>query len=384
MNFIQKLFYGNRYARVKNDTGERIETIRFRVPALHVGVLNYAPGQLETNHPKLQGKEVNLYYPPESVSDKKFLRSLEDSIITLKGHDKNTNEQNKDLKGWPRSVRYDAAEQAAIVDGTVKGKEEADYIRNNHEKPQWGASALIDVLGLKVEDGVTPEGQPYNAIATKLRATHVTLADNVRDPDNKVEIVNAVCINTKASMEIGTSENTEEKMEIGKKEELVSLVKNTMKEVLAKNAEGEELADMKTALAKMQEAIETLQKAVGSETTERKDAGEATNVETEEEKKKKEMEKKDEEKDGATLENANPSQALVAAVSTACNIDFSGKTPSYATIANLLGVKEVDPIARITAVNAQFAKLTAASAQNAKQNESGPVSAFGSIIDEEV
>lgn len=382
MNFIQKLFYGNRYARVKNDTGERIETIRFRVPALHVGVLNYAPGQLETNHPKLQGKEVNLYYPPESVSDKNFLRSLEDSIITLKGHDKNTNEQNKDLKGWPRSVRYDEGEQAAIVDGTVKGKEEADYIRNNHEKPQWGASALIDVLGLKVEDGVTPDGQPYNAIATKLRATHVTLADNVRDPDNKVEIVNAVCINTKASMEIGTSENTEEKMEIGTKEELVSLVKNTMKEVLAKNAEGEELADMKTALAKMQEAITTLQKAVGSETTERTAAGEVANEETEEEKAKK---KKDEEdkKDGATLENAKPSQALVAAVSTACNIDFSGKTPSYATIANLLGVKEVDPIARITAVNAQFAKLTAASAQNAKPNESGPVTAFGSLIDEE-
>jgi hypothetical protein len=382
MQFLKKLIYGNRYARVGNEAGERIETIRFRVPALHVGVLNYAPGQLETNHPKLQGKEVNLYYPPESVSDKKFLRSLEDSIITLKGHDKNTNERNKDLKGWPRSVRYDEGEQAAIVDGTVKGKEEADYIRNNHEKPQWGASALIDVLGLKVEDGVTPEGQPYNAIATKLRATHVTLADNVRDPDNKVEIVNAVCINTKASMEIGTSENTEEKMEIGTKEELVSLVKNTMKEVLAKNAEGEELADMKTALAKMQEAITTLQKAVGSETTERTAAGEVANEETEEEKAKK---KKDEEdkKDGATLENAKPSQALVAAVSTACNIDFIGKTPSYATIANLLGVKEVDPIARITAVNAQFAKLTAASAQNAKPNGSGLVSAFGSIIDEE-
>ena len=54
-------------ARARNDAGERIESLRFSVPALRVGVLEYGAGQLQTNNTALDGKPVRLYYPPEAV-----------------------------------------------------------------------------------------------------------------------------------------------------------------------------------------------------------------------------------------------------------------------------------------------------------------------------
>jgi len=83
--------------------------------------------------------------------------------------------------------------------------------------------------------------------------------------------------------------------------------------------------------------------------------------------------KKDDEKDGATLENAKPSQEMVKAFSTALNVDFGAKTPSFDTLAALAGIKETDAAARIVAVNTKFAELQksapkekeAAAAQNA-------------------
>ena len=68
-----------------NDAGERIESLRFSVPALRVGVLEYAPGQLTTNNAELDGKTIRLYYPPEAVKGKKFLKSLETAPVVVGG-----------------------------------------------------------------------------------------------------------------------------------------------------------------------------------------------------------------------------------------------------------------------------------------------------------
>lgn len=65
----------------------------------------------------------------------------------------------------------------------------------------------------------------------------------------------------------------------------------------------------------------------------------------------------EEKEEAATLENAKPSQALIAAVASTCNIDFGAKTPSFKDIAPLLGVTEKDPAARIAAVNTKFAEM---------------------------
>lgn len=195
-------------ARAKNDAGERIESLRFSVPALRVGVLEYGAGQLQTNNTALDGKTVKLYYPPEAVSDKDFLKSLETAPVIVGGHDSTTNEQNKKIDGWAHNVSYDASKKAAMIDGVVKGAKEVAYIRGNLGTDGFGASAFVDIYNLKVENGVTPDGQEYNAIANELRATHVALAPHVRDPENKIKVVNAVCINTEGSV---VEEKTEAK-----------------------------------------------------------------------------------------------------------------------------------------------------------------------------
>jgi hypothetical protein len=223
MNIFKRIM-----ARARNDAGERIESLRFSVPALRVGVLEYGPGQLQTNNTALEGKPVKLYYPPEAVSDKDFLKSLETAPVVVGGHDSTTNEQNKKIDGWSQNVSYDENRKAAMLDGVVKGAKEVAYIRGNLGLTGFGASAFVDIYNLKVESGVTPDGQEYNAVANKLRATHVALAPHVRDPENKIRVLNAVCINT-----AGEIQNTEEgnNMEMTS-EQIVAIVKNVAVEMI--------------------------------------------------------------------------------------------------------------------------------------------------------
>ena len=202
MNIFRRIM-----ARAKNDTNERIESLRFSVPALRVGVLEYGAGQLQTNNTALDGKPVRLYYPPEAVSDAKFLKSLETAPVVVGGHDSTTNEQNKKIDGWAHNVSYDALKKAAMLDGVVKGAKEVAYIRGNLGSAGFGASAFVDIFNLKVENGVTPDGQEYNAIANELRATHVALAPHVRDPENKIRVANAVCINTAGEMTVNNAQD---------------------------------------------------------------------------------------------------------------------------------------------------------------------------------
>lgn len=342
-------------ATVKNDSGERIETLRFSVPALRVGVLNYTPGQLTTKNESLAGKEVRLYYPPEAVGDAEFLKSLENSPIILGGHNASTNEQDKKIDGWPRIVRYDEAEQAAIIEGVVKGAKESAYVRANFQTPEFGASAMIDVHGLEVREGVTPDGQQFNAVATKLRATHVTLAPYVRDPDNKIEIINAVAINSLGTLS-GNTANKPEVQNMDQKE-LAAVVANTVKEVwTAKNSE-DRMDQLEKTVNALKNAVEELQKGK----TEK-----VKNEEAKEEVKNEDEEKKEE---PATLENAVPSQKLVGAFVTAFNADFKGRTPSFETLAALAGIKAESRADVITAVNAKFAEIeskTAVKVENAK------------------
>jgi hypothetical protein len=195
MNLFRKIM-----ARAKNDAGERIESLRFSVPALRVGVLEYGAGQLQTGNTELEGKAVKLYYPPEAVSDEKFLKSLETAPVVVGGHDSTTNEQNKKIDGWAHNVFFDSTLNAAMIQGVVKGAKEVAYIKGNLGTDGFGASAFVDIFNLKVENGVTPDGQEYNAIANELQATHVALAPRVRDPKNKLQVTNAVCVRNTGEM----------------------------------------------------------------------------------------------------------------------------------------------------------------------------------------
>jgi hypothetical protein len=323
---------------------ERIESLRFTVPALRVGVLEYAPGQLTTNNAELDGKTIRLYYPPESVSDEKFLKSLQTAPIVVGGHDSTTNENNKKIDGWAHTVNYDNAQKAAMIAGVVKGNKEVAYIKSNLGESDFGASAFVDIYNLLVESGTTPDGQPYNAIAKDLRATHVALAQHVRDKENKIKVTNAVVVNTD-----GKYNNEVKNMELTA-EQITAIVKNAVSEAVNAKNEDDRLDKLEKMVAKLCNAEDDKKE---DEKKKKEEEAEAKNEdETEEEKKKKE-----EKKEGATLENAKPAQTLVDAVGTALNIDFGANTPSFASLASLLGITETDPAKCITAVNAKYAEI---------------------------
>ncbi|HPI91366.1 MAG TPA: DUF2213 domain-containing protein [Spirochaetota bacterium] len=357
---IKKLL--NRFipaARARNDAGERIESMRFSVPALRVGVLEYGAGQLQTGNAALDGKPVKLYYPPEAVSDEKFLKSLETAPVVVGGHDSTTNEQNKKIDGWAHNVFFDGAAKAAMIAGVVKGAKEVAYIKGNLGSAGFGASAFVDIYNLKVENGITPDGQEYNAIANDLRATHVALAPHVRDPENKIKVINAVCVNTDGTV-IEDVKNSHERGEKFNKEvqsmepkEIAALVKNAVEEAIAAKNGEDRMDAMEEVLKKHGDALNEISEKL----TPKKEEESVENAEDEEE-------KKEEEKEAATLENAKPSQEMVKVFSTALNVDFGAKTPTFATLATLAGIKETDPAARIAAVNTKFAELQAAAPED--------------------
>lgn len=367
MTVIHRLLkYFNSPVRAFNDSGERIESMRFSVPALRVGVLEYGPGQLQTGNAALDGKPVKLYYPPEAVSDEKFLKSLETAPVVVGGHDSTTNEQNKKIDGWAHNVFFDAAAKAAMIAGVVKGAKEVAYIKGNLGASGFGASAFVDIYNLKVENGVTPDGQEYNAIANDLRATHVALAPHVRDPENKIKVINAVCVNTDGTVEMDqNSHERGEKFNIEVQsmdpKELAALVKNAVDEAIAEKNSEDRMGAMEETLKQHGDALNEINEKLSPKKDEAENADD---------------EKKDEEKEGATLENAKPSQEMVKAFATAMNVDFGAKTPTFAALAALAGIKEEDPAARIAAVNAKFAELQTAAPEKEKaaaQNAAGEV-----------
>lgn len=346
-------------ARVRNDKGERIESLRFTVPALRVGVLEYAPGQLTTGNKKLDGKTVKLYYPPESLQDEKFLKSLETAPVVVGSHETTTNENNKKIDGWAHTVSYDGSQGAAIIAGVVKGNKEVAYIKGNLKMKDFGASAFVDIYDMEIKSGVTPDGQEYNAIARDLRATHVALAPHVRDPENKIKVTNAVVFNAAGNYK---SEDKGEKMEMTP-EQIAAIVKNAVSEALAaKNTEDKvkELEEEVKNLKAKNEAFE------GKETEKEEKEEKKKDAENSDEEKKDEKE----DKEDATLENAMPTQELVKAVGTALNIDFGSKTPSFKSLAGMLGIKEDDPALRIAAVNAKFNELVSGKKAEVKNTQS--------------
>jgi hypothetical protein len=356
-HYIMLAFGRKIMAKASNLIGERIESMRFSVPALRVGVLEYGPGQLQTGNSKLDGKAIRLYYPPEAVSEKGFLKSLETAPVVVGGHDATTNEQNKKIDGWASAVRYDSAANAVIIDGVVKGNKEIAFIKNNIGIDDFGASAYIDIYGLKVQDGLTPDGKQYDAIATQLRATHVALAKHVRDPENKLKVLNAVVINS-----LGAIKQDGKKMELTT-EQITAIVENAVTKAVATKNDGDRLEKLEKAVTTLANAVEEMKK--DEEKEEKKEEAEAKNEEDEKEK------KKEEDEESATLENAKPSQAIVAAFATAYNVEFGAKTPSFPTLAALAGIKEEDSALRIAAVNTKFAEISEkkATAENKNDNK---------------
>ena len=135
--------------------------------------------------------------------------------------------------------------------------------------------------------------------------------------------------------------------------EIAALVKNAVEEAIAAKNGEDRMDAMEEVLKKHGDALNEISEKL----TPKKEEESVENAEDEEE-------KKEEEKEAATLENAKPSQEMVKVFSTALNVDFGAKTPTFATLATLAGIKETDPAARIAAVNTKFAELQAAAPED--------------------
>ena len=352
-------------AKAQNRTRERIESLCFTVPALRSKVLTYQPGELQTNNKEIDGKVINLYYPPESISDENFIKTLQKApVIVGRGHGASTNETNKQIDGWSHTVKYDPIEKAAMISGVVKGNKEVSYIKNNIGEDDFGASAYVDIYDLVIESGIAPNGQEYNAIAKDLVATHVALEKHVRDIENKIKVenklkvLNAVVINS-----LGAIKQDDKKMVELTPEQITAIVENAVTKAVATKNDGDRLEKLEKAITTLSNAVEEMKK--DEEKEEKKEEAEAKNEEDEKEK------KKEEDEESATLENAKPSQAIIAAFATAYNVEFGAKTPSFPTLAALAGIKEEDSALRIAAVNTKFAEISEkkATAENKNDNK---------------
>jgi hypothetical protein len=133
-------------------------------------------------------------------------------------------------------------------------------------------------------------------------------------------------------------------------QEIRDIAKQAMREVVSAKNGADRMDAFEETLKKHGDALNEINEKL-SPKEEKKAEGENAAGDGEETKKEEEEEK------AATLENAKPSQAMVAAFATALNVDFGAKTPSFASLAALAGIKETDPAARIAAVNAKFDEL---------------------------
>jgi hypothetical protein len=142
-------------------------------------------------------------------------------------------------------------------------------------------------------------------------------------------------------------------------QEIRDIAKQAMREVMTVKNSEDRLSMLEDNVQKLGNALNELSERLSVKKEEPKAEGENAAFEGKETPEEEAAEKK-EEKEGATLENAKPSQAMVAAFATALNVDFGAKTPSFASLAALAGIKETDAALRIAAVNTKFAELQAA------------------------
>ena len=153
-------------------------------------------------------------------------------------------------------------------------------------------------------------------------------------------------------------------------QEIRDIARQAMREVVtAKNSE-----DRMGALEERVDKIENALNEINEKLDGKKAEGENAAFEGKETPEEEAAEKKEEE--GSPVGNAKPSQEMVKAFATAYNVDFGGKTPSFATLAAFAGIKETDAVARIAAVNAKYNEIKGATAQNTEHKPASASEVF--------
>jgi len=367
-------------ASIRNDAGERIATLDFTVPVLHAGILFYKQGELQSANPEISGRDIRLWYPPEEVSAKPFLESVRKASVVVGTHEKSTNENNVATDGFPLKVWYDESKKAAMIDGVVKGANNAEQIRYLKDSAGFGSSGFIDARQIEIKQGTTPDNEPFDAIARDLFCTHVALLANVRDPKNKIVTKNAMGLvfnagtlkpnteNDFTNSEDNTgggarSINTGGKMAEDKKDDgndLKNQIRNVLDEMKKEDASSAKMAELEKTVNALNEkltAADAAKNGAGKNAEEKKDEpAKAENA--------------DGEKDGETLnaKNAKPTQENVKLIGEHFGIDFGRSTPTFNALAPLVGAEGKTFPEIVSIVNAKATEI-----KNAKPAEGAAV-----------
>lgn len=358
----------NNIVRSKNAVAdyEKIKTAEVILPVVFANVLHYEPGELGTSEISQKGPDV--YYSEEALQDPEFLESVMRSPFTVGTHDKNTNEYNREVDGWPSNTWYDEKEKGVFVKGYVTGADNVEYVRINKDEAKFGTSAYIDFIELVEKEGVAPNGQKYTAIATKLHCNHLAILPNIRDEHNLIVAMNSVKVEPAAKPKLrilekfkntiqGKNNMPEEKDNKDKMKEVYNEMEDDKKKAYAMDA-------INMRLDKMDETMNMYAKNMEKYDPKKNDKPDVDN---------KGKNKGDEDDgdpgDKLVASNAIPSQDIISTVSNSLGVTFK-ETPTVEELSKLLGIKEKTFAETLTALNAKCKEIITESAKNAVSEES--------------
>ncbi len=378
---------------------QKIKTAEIEIPVIAEDVLEYEPGELGEAYPE----KTRLFYSAEAISDPEYLETVKRSAFQVQTHQKNTSEYNRDVDGWPTEVWWDAERKRVMTRGVLHGEKNVEYAAENKNLPGFGTSAYISFLRVEKTPGTAPNGKPYDAIVKKAVNNHIAILPGIRDPKNVIVAMNAV--EAENSIDSGNQDGKPDKsiwerarkaVEEENHELLHTLATDIFNSISGKNSHGRNSMDkdeFKAAMneyeadkKKEEEAANRIKNAVLNELKSSpgdkpvtssspggENCGKGKNAETSTSTKTSagntdEADKKKEE-EAANALNALPSQEMVTDFSTNLGVTFP-KTPSLRELASLVGIKETEPAALISALNAKREELkkpqTSTDAQNSK------------------
>ena len=349
-------------AAVKNDVSDyqKIKTSETTLPVIKATVLDYAAGELGENF----SEPVRLYYSPEALRDKEFLESVIRSPWNTKTHEKNTNEANVDVNGYPIEAWYDETDKTVYARGFLIGAENIEYAKENKDKPSFGTSAFISFLQIDKESGKTPEGLEYDAVAKKAICNHVAILPNIRDEKNKIVSINAknALVESSNKKNIGVK-NTMEQSEFN------ALMEKYNEEKNAKNEEIDKIANV---------VLEKLNSKNGDKPEETKPAA---NEDKPEETKPAANEDEHKEPDGdeAKAANALPSEKLVSVFSEYYGVRFK-KTPTVKQLSEIAEIPYTSFTQALNALRKKSEEILKEIPGEAKNNNQEKVTSINDVL----
>ncbi len=143
------------------------------------GIQEYSASQLyDAKYLKDNGidpkKIIKLYRPPEEVFDDESLKSLDKKPITLghpKGNIVNSTNWQRLSKGEISNVQK-RDEKTISGTLTIRAKDAVDAVNAGKKELSVGYSSHVEM-----KPGMTPEGEQYDGIQTRIRGNHHAIVD---------------------------------------------------------------------------------------------------------------------------------------------------------------------------------------------------------------